>query len=204
MLHEPTTAITDFILGLEALAFAIILIMGEAAFPSLPYWIAAFILLGTAGLLGGFAHGLAYRPLFILIYANLAALMVILLLATLIDGFGFEAAIRWRWPVIGLAVLFVLAAWRFPRHIHIYAAFEGILMVGILAVYLWLALTNAMSGAGFIAAGIGITLTAAALFLKKVHFTLVWTFNHNDVYHLIQMVGVFLLFLGLLLRSGGS
>ena len=202
MLHEPTTAITDFILGLETLALALILMMGKGTFPSLPYWIAAFILLGTAALLGGFAHGLAYHRLFILIQANLAALMVILLLATLMDGFGSEVAIRWRWPVIGLAVIFALAAWRFPRHFHIYAAFEGILMVGILAVYLWLALTNAINGAGFIAAGIGITLIAAVLFLKKVHFSLVWTFNHNDVYHLVQMVGVFFLFLGLFLRSG--
>jgi hypothetical protein len=201
MLHEPTTAITDFILGLEALVLAVLLIMTRAAFPSLPYWIATIILLGVAALLGGFAHGLAYRPLFTLIYATLSALIVTFLIATLIDGFGPEFAGRLRWPVIGLAILFLLIAWRFPRHIQAYAIVEGLIMVVAFAVYLWLALTHALSGAGYIAAGIGITLIAAMLFMTKVNFTFIWTFNHNDVYHLVQMVGVLLFFLGLFVRA---
>jgi hypothetical protein len=201
MLHEPTTAITDFILGFEALVLAVLLIMTRAAFPSLPYWIATIILLGVAALLGGFAHGLAYRPLFTPIYATLSALMVTFLIATLIDGFGPEFAGRLRWPVIGLAILFLLIAWRFPRHIQAYAIVEGLIMVVAFAVYLWLALTHALSGAGYIAAGIGITLIAAMLFMAKVNFTFIWTFNHNDVYHLVQMVGVLLFFLGLFVRA---
>lgn len=203
MLHEPTTAITNFILGLEALVLAFLLIMGRATFPSLPYWIATIILLGVAALLGGFAHGLAYRPLFTLIYASLAALMVTFLIATLIDGFGPELAGLLRWPVIGLAILFMLIAWRFPRHIQAYAVVEGLIMIGAFAIYLRLALTHALNGAGYIAAGIAATLTAAVLFMIKVKFTFIWTFNHNDVYHLVQMAGVLLFFLGLSARSGG-
>jgi hypothetical protein len=204
MLHEPTTAITDFILGLEALGLALLLIMGRATFPSLPYWIATITLLGVAALLGGFAHGLAYRPLFTLIYASLSALMVTFLIATLVDGFGPELAGRLRWPVIGLAILFLMVAWRFPRHIQVYAVLEGIIMLGAFAVYLWLALTHTLGGAGYIAAGIGTTLIAAVLFMLKVNFTFIWTFNHNDVYHLVQMVGVLLFFLGLYVRVDGA
>jgi hypothetical protein len=204
MLHEPITAITDFILGLEVFVLALILIMGGASYPSFPYWIATLILLGIAAVLGGFAHGLAYRPLFILIYASLAALMVTLIIAALIDGFGPELASRLRWPVIGLALLFMLVAWRFPTHIQVYAIFEGIIMVGVCAAYIWLAFTHAVPGAGYIAAGIGTTLFAAVLFLLNVEFTLIWTFNRNDVYHLIQMAAVVLFYWGLSLRGGSA
>jgi hypothetical protein len=204
MLHEPTTTITDFILGIEALAFGLILVVGRAAFPSLPYWIAAMILLGIAAILGGIAHGLAYQPLFLAVYPTLSALIATLSIATIIDGFGIEIAARWRWPVIGLAILFILVALRFPRQFQIFAVFEGIVMLGVLAVYLWLAAAHALIGSGYIAAGIGITLLAAVLYMNKVGFTLIWHFNHNDVYHLIQMVGVLFLFLGLFVRSGGT
>jgi hypothetical protein len=204
MLHEPVTAITDFILGIEALVLVALLIMGGVSFPSMPYWIATMILLGIAAILGGFAHGLAFRPLFTPIYASLAALMVTLIIATLVDGFGAETAGRLRWPVVGVAILFVMVAWRFPTYIQFYAIFEGIIMSGILAVYIWLAMTHALGGAGYIAAGVGTTLFAAVLFLLNAEFTLFWTFNRNDVYHLVQMIGVVFFYLGLSLRGGAG
>jgi glyceraldehyde-3-phosphate dehydrogenase/erythrose-4-phosphate dehydrogenase len=32
---------------------------------------------------------------------------------------------------------------------------------------------------------------------KALSFTFIWSFDHNDVYHLIQMVGIVLLMVGL-------
>ncbi len=201
MLHEPTTSITDFILGVEAICFAAILASGDIFFPSLPYWIATLTLLGLAGFLGGFAHGFANRSIFIAVYLSWAALMVAFLLATMIDGLGIELAARLRWPLIVAAIVFVLIARRFPTYIQIYVIIEAMIMLAAFFSYLRLALIDALPGAGYIAVGIALTLIAAGLFVKKARFSFIWTFDRNGVYHLAQMVAVVFLYLGLHLRK---
>jgi hypothetical protein len=57
-------------------------------------------------------------------------------------------------------------------------------------------------GAGLIAAGIVVTLVAAALQARRwlTPFTLVWTFDHNGLFHMVQMLGLGLILPGL--RAG--
>ncbi len=201
MLHEATTSITDFIMGAEALCFAALLAARHRVSPSLPYWLALLILLGLAGILGGFIHGLALHSIYNTLYLGMAALMVTFLLAVITDALGLEWTTRLRWPLVAVGVLFVLSAWLFPASIQAYALVEALIMVGAFIIYLRLALTRTLDGAGYLAAGIATTLIAAILLVAKVQLTLIWTFDQNGVYHLAQMVGIAFFYQGLRLRK---
>ena len=64
--------------------------------------------------------------------------------------------------------------------------------------YLWLAVAGQLDGAWLMAAGILVTIIAAAVQIgKSVTFTFIWPFDHNGTYHLIQLVGLILLVAGL-------
>ena len=54
-------------------------------------------------------------------------------------------------------------------------------------------------GAGSVAMGILVTLAAAAVQASRLipSITLIWTFDHNGLFHILQMVGLVLIVLGL-------
>ena len=197
MINEPTTTITDFILGLEALVLAAILFINPQTYPSLPYWIASLLCLGVAAVLGGLYHGFDRFSSYTGVYFCISVLMATLCLAVITDGFGEEIARGFRWPVAGLALAFFLVARTYPTRILAFAALLAVFLVLALVLYLHLMVTRALPGAGFLAAGIATLLIGAAMMLGNVGFTLIWTFDRNAVYHLVQMAGVLFFYLGL-------
>ena len=85
------------------------------------------------------------------------------------------------------------------REIVIY---ETVAMVLALAGFLWLSWHKTLPGAGWIAASIGINIVAAAIqATEAVSFTLFWSFDHNGVFHLVQMLGIAPLVHGLRVRE---
>jgi hypothetical protein len=200
-LHEPTTSITDFILGAEALILAVCLINGGSASPSLPYWTTTLILLGVAAILGGFTHGLACPAMFVALYPCLAFLMAAFVIATLTDIFGAELSRRALWLVGIMVLVFVPIAWRFPKHLQAYAVAGVLIMVPALIIYLKMALHHKLPGSGYIATGIAATIIGVALLLRDVQLKLIYTFDRNGLNHLAQMVGVLFFYLGLSLRT---
>ena len=71
-------------------------------------------------------------------------------------------------------------------------------MVGALLCYLQLARSDRLAGAGLIAAGIILNLAAAAAQASgTILITVVWPFDHNSVFHIIQTVALVVLLLGL-------
>ena len=197
MLQEPTTTITDFILGLETLILAALLLINPQTFSSQPYWIASLLCLGVAAVLGGLYHGFDRFSSYTGVYFSISVLMATLCLAVITDGFGEEIARGFRWPVAGLALAFFLVARTYPTRILAFAALLAVLLVLALVLYLHLTVTRALPGAGFLAAGIATLLIGAAMMLGNVGFTLIWTFDRNAVYHLVQMVGSLFFYLGL-------
>ena len=200
MINEPTTTITDFILGLEALALSVLLFVSPHTFPSLPYWIASLLCLGIAAVLGGLYHGFDRFSSYTVVYLSVSVLVATLCLAVITDGFGEEIAHGFRWPVAGLALVFFLVAWIYPTRILAFTALLAVLLVLALVLYIHLMVTRALPGAGFLAAGSAALLIGAAMMLRNVGFTLIWTFDRNAVYHLVQMVGILFFSLGLSLR----
>ena len=66
------------------------------------------------------------------------------------------------------------------------------------AAYLWLAVSGTVSGADWMAAGIAVSLIAAAIQpIKRLRVALLWEFDRNGLFHLAQVVGLILLCVGL-------
>ncbi len=74
-------------------------------------------------------------------------------------------------------------------------------MLVALALYGRLALTRRLPGAWLMVGGIVLTIVAAVVQATQlVSFTLIWPFDHNGVFHLIQIVALPVLAVGL--RAG--
>jgi hypothetical protein len=87
---------------------------------------------------------------------------------------------------------------RFPGIFFVFIVYEGLALAFALGAYVFLSLRGELEGAGLMAAGILISIVAAGVqFKKSISFTLIWHFDHNGVYHLIQTVGLLLLLIGL-------
>ena len=74
-------------------------------------------------------------------------------------------------------------------------------MAGALAIYSFLAATHRLRGAGVVATAISLNLAAAGVQASRVSFNFYIPFDHNGVFHLVQMVAIATLGLGLLIGT---
>jgi hypothetical protein len=90
----------------------------------------------------------------------------------------------------------------------VFTFYEAVAMLFALGAYSWLAFTGRLAGAYWMVAGVLVTIIAAAVQVlwngKENPLTLIWQFDQNGLYHLIQMVGVALLMVGLRLGLMGE
>lgn len=70
-------------------------------------------------------------------------------------------------------------------------------MLTALLIYLYLAVTKKLAGAAIVAAAIVLNLLAAGVQASDLSVRVVWPFDHNGLFHLIQMVAIVVLFFGL-------
>jgi hypothetical protein len=201
---EQTTASTDALLALVALAGALYLSrLGVSDAFKARIWSWAFGLLALASALGAVAHGyrmsaqlnsLLWKPI------NLALGLTV---ATFVVGVAYDlwgpAVARRVLPVmVGVGIAFFGLTAILPGTFTVFIVYEAAAMVFALAVYVLLAARRQLAGAAVMAAGVGITLIAAAVQASgAVSATVIWEFDHNGVFHLIQVVAVIVLVAGL-------
>ena len=71
-------------------------------------------------------------------------------------------------------------------------------MLFALGGYIWLARQGQLEGAGLMATGVLVTIIAAGFQASDtILLNFIWQFDHNGVYHLVQMVGIVWLVIGL-------
>ena len=64
--------------------------------------------------------------------------------------------------------------------------------------YIWLAARGQLEGAWVMAAGVLITIVAAGIQASEAVFvTLIWAFDFNGIFHMVQMIGLLVLVAGL-------
>ena len=202
---EQTTAATDVILALVALG-GILFLQGYAnnsgTLWRLFIWSAAIGLIGLAAALGAVAHGLVIRPtahnrIWLVLNMALALAVSLFVVGVLNDLLGYEVSKK-ALPVMLMAGLgFYLATLIYPGIFIVFIVYEGLALVFALCVYMFLAIFGD-PGAGYMASGVLLSLFAAGLQARKsIGFTLIWKFDHNGIYHLVQTVGLLFLFAGL-------
>jgi len=201
---ELAIALTNVPLGLVAL-FGMLWVWCQRALNPLKAAIWAFMFgcLAIGSDLAIFVHGFELEPetsklLWRVIYAALTLTVACFAAGAVFDRWGTAAT--WR-TVPGLlivgAAFFYVANFRSHNFLP-FIIYETAAMLLSLAVYARLAVKRQLGGAGWMAAGILITIAAAAFQATRiVSFTLVMPFNHNAVYHLVQLPGLLCLIIGL-------
>lgn len=204
---EQTTAITDAILALLALGCIIYLWqIGQSDTWKTGLWAAAYGLLALAAGLGAIAHGFQmsatnswwfWHP----INMALGLLVALFVVGVIYDWWGPAAAQRIVPIMLGVGLLFFGLTIFFSDLFIVFIIYEAAAMLFALGVYGWLAVTGQLPGAGWLAAGVLATIIAAGVQAgwngRENPITLIWQFDQNGVYHLIQMIGVVLLLIGL-------
>jgi hypothetical protein len=202
---EQTTAVTNIILAL--VAFGGILLLQSAvattgALWRIYIWSTAIGFIGLAAALGALAHGLLLPPTLhnrIWLVLNMAlAIAVSLFVAGVINDLWGHGASKMSLPVLLIAGLgFYVVTLIFPGIFFLLIVYEGLALLCALGVYVFLAVTG-VQGASLMAAGVLFSILAAGLQVGKSNeFTLIWKFDHNGIYHLVQTVGLLFLIAGL-------
>lgn len=191
---EPVTTITDYLLAAELILLGVLLIKNVQEPRRL--WGAGFIAAAIAAAAGGTYHGFlqslnhpASTALWkITIYSVGISALLMLLTAMIVSTSGAVRIILISAAVLAFAVYAVLMISRndFKYVILFYVpAMVGILLLQIVSRH---------PSAGWITSGILLSFAAAGA--QQSGFRSGQHFNHNDVYHIIQMTAMYLLYRG--------
>lgn len=198
---ERVTAINDVFMGLLA-AFAALNISQLAGFRS-DLWAWTFGLLAVSSFLGAVAHGFQMSQrtndrLWMPINLSLGLTLGLFVVASLFD-LGGEQLARVALPIM-LAVgvgFFLFTLWK-PGTFMTFLAYEALAMIFALGAYGYVFFNDSLAGAGWLAVGILVTILAALVQATgKAGKGIVWYFDNNGVFHVVQMLGLVLLWLGL-------
>ena len=190
---ELTTAATDAALGLLCLAVLLRLRAMEVnAIWKRALWCWVFGLLVVASVLGTVVHGLElpeslrsvlWRPL----YLSLGLTVALFLVGGIYDWRG-EAAARALLPwAAGIGVIFFAVTQLSGGAFLIFVVYEAIAMLATLAMYVFLSTTGRLAGAGMMTVGIGLSIVAAAVQASALNVRLIAPFDHNGLFHLVQL-----------------
>ncbi|NIL93750.1 MAG: hypothetical protein GTO71_04775 [Woeseiaceae bacterium] len=200
---EQTTAATDLLIAVLAIASANYLRKRGPGELRGRLWRIVFLLLAVASLLGAIGHGLVLgRTVYIVLwwgaYLALALLVAAFLLATIRDLAG-DARARQALPflvvvAIGFFGYFALD----PDNFLPFILYESTVMILALAGYIRIAIRGDMPGATWIAASITVNILAALVQAGgSLQVTVIWTFDHNGIFHLVQILAMGMLVYGL-------
>ncbi len=194
--------LTDYVLGVLASVFAVALfrLARVERQDSVRLWAAALGATALAAAFGGTFHGLT------LILGDLAR--TVLWKATvystgLASFFLLSAAImasvagQFRRSLLAMAALklAVYALWMATHDDFRYVVYDyAPTLVGVLILQLATARARGTAGARWIVSGILLLFAAAGI--QRTGLALHQHFNHNDLYHIVQMAAVYLLYRG--------
>jgi len=201
---ERTTAATDVLLSLSA-AGGIVLLQSLA--PSAPWklnlWSWTLGLIAAAAALGAVYHGVVLDEgprtlLWRILTACLSMAISLFGVGVVYDAFGGDAAGRLLPVLLTSGVLIYAVSRVFTGLFMVFIVYQALVLALALGAYAWLAARGAPAGAGWMAAGVGASMIAAAVqTARNLQVKLIWTFDHNGIFHLIQISGVILFCVGL-------
>lgn len=201
---ELTTAATDILIAVVALGcIAVLRRQGSLHERRVAIWSWVLGILAFASLLGALAHGLnlsstvqswLWRPL----YLSLGLVVAMFVVGAVFDLKGERVARAWLVPMLILALVFFAVTQTGSGSFRIFLLFEALAMLGALGIYSFLAAKRRLAGAGTVAAGILLNIVAAAIqSTGTVSLTIIVPFDHNGVFHLVQVVAIMVLTRGL-------
>jgi len=181
-MHEPVTAITNLILAGAAAYFA--WSMWRAGRKA---WSLAFLFTALANLLAGAHHGFAIEPLWKpTVYSVGLASMFLMI------------GVKPSWTVIAVLKFMAYASWMIKHDDFKYVIIDyglTLIVVAILQSVEWF--RSGARSAPWIVGSICVSVFGALV--QQMGVGIHRHFNHNDLYHVIQLVGLWMLYRGGLL-----
>lgn len=203
---EQTTAITDIILALAAFGGSLTLcwsLTDSSGWWKTAIWASAFGLMGIAAALGAVAHGVVlaqsrHNRIWRLLNMALALTVSLFAAGVVYDLWGRAAALK-ALPILLMAGLgFFAATLRYPGIFFIFIVYEGLALAFAMVAYGYLAFQGSLDGAALMAAGIAVSILAAGIqAVGSISIRVIWQFDHNGIYHIVQTAGLILLLMGL-------
>jgi hypothetical protein len=190
---ELTTAATDAAVGLLCLAVLCRLVATPVnATWKISLWCWVFGLLGLASVLGAVAHGMELPESVVAVlwwplYLSLGLTVALFFIGGIHDWRG-EAAARALLPwAVAIGASFFALIQLLGGAFLIFVVYEAAAMVATLAMYVFLSTTGRLAGASMIAVGIGLSIVAAAVQASALSVRLIVPFDHNGLFHLVQL-----------------
>jgi hypothetical protein len=198
---EPTTVATDYLLAVLGLALGWRLWRRPRLDNgSRRLWAGMFLAMAVAAFAGGTSHGWADRLSEGGYWALWRATVWSIGIASLCAGsamarFAFRRSVaRWWVALFGLQFL-VYAIWMTTHDDFEYVILEyapAMLFVAVVSAWRWLG--HGWRGGSWVVVGVLVSFAAAGVQVSGL--SLHRHFNHNDLYHVIQMLGFYLLYRG--------
>jgi hypothetical protein len=200
-ISEPTTLITDYILATVAAVCAVLLLKQDGRRQSsVLYWALALCATAAASYVGGTYHGFQHElsgPMASMLWKATTMSMGVASVFLLAGAFtaAFSSPTR-RW-LIGAAALklVIYVMWMLEHDEFRFVIYDYGSTLAILLLLVTAGQTHGVSGhRAYIVSGILVSIAAAAA--QQSGFRLHEHFNHNDLMHVVQMGGVWLLYKG--------
>jgi hypothetical protein len=202
---EQTTAATDVLMAI--LAFIITLKIYQSGkgidLKKTRIWIWVFGMLTFASVIGAFAHGFQMSKLTNFILWQPLKLSLGLAIGLFAAGvvYDFKNFIlpKTLIPILLVCVIIIfIITVILPDAFAVFIIFEAIFMLFAFVAYTILASRKTIKGAGLMAAGVLITIIAAVIqAIKTIRVTFILEFDHNGIFHIVQMIGLIILLKGL-------
>jgi hypothetical protein len=201
---ERTTAATDALMAAVALGYAAELLGRRPQHPwKAGIWAGAYGASGLSSVLAAVTHGFAmpeerrallWRPLNLLL-----GLTVALFAAGALGDLYGERAARRALPGLLLSALgFFALSQRLQRGFIVFIVYEAVAMLFALGAYVRLAQGGRLAGAQQMAAGVLISIIAAAVQASSLKLTVFGIpLDHNGLFHIVQIAGMPVLAAGL-------
>jgi hypothetical protein len=200
---ELTTSATDALLAIECtVIIALLLRTAPADRWRTNLWCWVFGLLAIASFLGALVHGLEMpksirTALWTPLYLSLGILVVLFIVGAVADWRGRVAAMRLVPWGLGMSAAFLGLTALLGGPFIVFIAYAATILLSALAIYTFLAATHRLKGAAVVALAILLNLAAAAVQASNISLHLLVPFDHNGVFHLVQIVSTAMLGWGL-------
>jgi hypothetical protein len=206
--YEPTTTATDYLITVFAVVFGVRLLRGafDGRHHSRWLWSLGFLFIGVGAFLGGTSHGFVehlgdegQRLIWKATVYSVGFSMIFAVAGT-IEGSISQTFVRNTLHGINATAFAIYAAWMVSHSAFIYViSYYVPAMTTVALIQLWAFWQGRVASAPWIVGGVIVTLLGAVI--QQSGFSLHRHFNHNDLYHIVEIAGLWLFYRGVALLA---
>lgn len=198
---EQTTAATDLLLGVVSLVLLVLLHRRPVSDElKRRFWSWMYGFLTTASIVGSLAHGFVlpdpfFKGIWHVLYLLLGFTVAFFAIGAIHELWGANASKKTFSYILFVAFCFYLVTVFVPGSFLVFIVYEAVALAGALAIYLYLGFRDRSKACFLMVAGIVVSILAAVIqALGNMRITVIWGFDHNGIFHLVQIAGIIIIY----------